>query len=99
MRWPNPVPVYHMGIPIQLELFDDDQYGEFHETQDGYSIGVSPEIPEDEKDLTVAHEILHSWFRISGLVRLIGDHEEIICDGLAPLLCQLIKEYQNGEDR
>jgi len=42
VRWPNPVPVYHMGIPIQLELFDDDQYGEFHETQDGYSIGVTP---------------------------------------------------------
>ena len=91
--------MYHMQIPIQSELFDEDQFGEFHETQEGYSIGVSPDIPEGEKDLTIAHEILHAWFRISGLIHAIGDNEEAFCDGLAPLLCQLIKEYQNGENR
>jgi len=98
LRWPERVPVYHIRIPVQLELFDDDVFGEFHESQTGYSIGVSPEIPQEEKDLTLAHEILHAWLRLSGLVRLIGDHEETICDGLAPLLCQLIGEYQDGED-
>ena len=99
MKWPEKLPAYHLRVPIVPEQFDEDQYGEFHEDQTGYWIGVSPDLPEPEADLTVAHEILHAWFRLSGLVRTISDQEEAFCDGLAPLLCQLIKEYQNGEDR
>lgn len=96
MKWPTSIPVYHLRVPIKPEQFDEDQYGEFHEDQTGYWIGVSPDIPEAEQDLTIAHEIVHAWLRLSGLVRTLADTEEAICDGLAPLICQLVKELQDA---
>lgn len=98
MRWPERIPVYNAYIPVQSEDFGDDALGEFHETSKGFFIGISPDLPEDVADLTVAHEIIHAWLRVSGIVDIIK-YEELICNSLAPLLIQLLKEVQNGEDR
>ena len=98
MRWPTRIPVYSAHVPIKAEDFVDEALGEFHESSKGFEIGVSPDLPKDVADLTSAHEIIHAWLRVSGIVEIIM-HEELICNSLAPLLVQLLEEVQNGEDR
>lgn len=98
MTWPEQIPVYGVRVPVVPEDFDDGTLGEFHETSSGFSIGVSPDLPPDAADLTLAHEVIHSWLRISGIVEVLK-HEELICNALAPLLVQLLEEVQNGENR
>lgn len=98
MRWPERIPVYNVRIPINPEDFNDSELGEFHEDSTGFQIGISPELPEDVADITIAHEIIHAWLRVSGIVDVVK-HEELLCNALAPLLVQLIEEVQNGKDR
>jgi len=95
MIWPEHLPVYSAYIPIELEDFSDETLGEFHETRKGFHIGVSPDLPEDVQDLTIAHEIIHAWLRVSGIVETV-QFEELLCNSLAPLLVQLLEEVQNG---
>lgn len=85
-------------MSVVPEKFDNGTLGEFHETSSGFSIGVSPDLPPDVLDLTLAHEVIHAWLRVSGIVEFLK-HEEVICNVLAPLLIQLLKEVQNGNHR
>jgi hypothetical protein len=99
MKWPVTIPAYGVRIPIVPEEFDDGTLGEYHETSSGFLIGISPDLPPDASDLTIAHEIIHVWLRLSGVVEVVAKNEELICNALAPLLVQLIQEVQNGENR
>jgi hypothetical protein len=78
------------------------EFGEFLETPSGPGIRIASGVCGDWYDQVLAHEIIHSWLRITGIVdSIITDikQEELVCNALGPLLVQLLKEFDDGEDR
>lgn len=84
-----------MNIKIVSKELPEDVYGEFTDVPEGPIIYVAPRLSKKMRDNTIAHELVHAWLRMSGVVDIIK-HEELICNTLAPLVVQLIEEVQNG---
>lgn len=95
MRWPKWIPVCGVDIQIVSKELPEDIYGEFSDTAKGPIIYVKTGLSKKMRDNVIAHEIVHAWLRMSGVVDIIK-HEELICNTLAPLVVQLIEEVQNG---
>lgn len=78
------------------------EFGEYLEMADGPVIRIGNTVCGDWYDQVLAHEIIHAWLRTTGIVdNIIKDirKEELVCNALGPLLVQLLKEFDDGEDR
>jgi len=99
IRWPNPIPIYSLDLSLEEADVSAGEFGEMLETGAGPSIRIGSHVKGDWYDLVVAHEIVHAWLRTTGIVdNIITDikQEELVCNALAPLLVQLLKEFEDG---
>ena len=92
------------GVPVTIEIvrnLNDESKLAYYSTVSGRPrIVARDSMPVRLKELTLAHEVLHSWFHFSGVTNTMPEgQEELFCDAVAPLLVEfmktVVKENQN----
>ena len=69
-------------------------------TRAGLSIRVADDLEQMMEKETVCHEIIHSWFHLSGLQNVVNeDMGEAICDSFSAYLAQLLDLVKENRGR
>ena len=88
------IPVGRHWIEIRCvprKELDSGTIGHFC-TRNGLSIVVADDLSPVMLEETLNHEIIHSWFYLSGLQNLLDENMgEAICDSFSAYLAQLIE--------